>query len=384
MNFKNKKVLIAISGGLVIIVLVVAFMIFRSGAKQDNGNADRIDQNNSSGQLSPKKLKCQNQYQDLLACNQIDFESCTQIDVRTGDFEQGSVSEKQTNLVMILDASGSMAAQLQGKSKMEIAQQAARNFVTKLSENNKLNLSLVIYGHKGSNSASQKNASCSGIEEVYPLGPINQSEIISEIDSLKATGWTPIGSSLEKAQTILTDYNNDKYNNFILLISDGKETCDNNPVEAMKKLKQSGFNVSINVIGFDVGGQDEAQLKSIAEAGDGDYFSAKNQKDLELILQKHENMIEKMDFKINRTVEQLYDISFIINKYNQCLMNLKKEEGVMMLDINARHMVDPECKDYANSAYNKRYQDIKNKLDANYQAVKKLYQEVTQEDNQEE
>jgi hypothetical protein len=112
-----------------------------------------------------------------------------------------------------------------------------------------------------------------------------------------------------------------------LLVSDGKEMCDGDPVATIKQLKQSGLNVVTDVIGFDVGSVDEVQLKAIAEAGDGDYFSVSSAVDLENAFAKHKEMLNKTDFKIGQTLTNLYDISYIINDYNQCRTMLEKEKS---------------------------------------------------------
>lgn len=68
------------------------------------------------------------------------------------------------NVEIILDASGSMAAKVDGQTRMELAKETINNFLKNIPE--KANVSLRVYGHKGSGSESDKEMSCSAIEQI--------------------------------------------------------------------------------------------------------------------------------------------------------------------------------------------------------------------------
>lgn len=101
---------------------------------------------------------------------------------------------------------------------------------------------------------------------------------------LRADGATPIGGILTWANTFLTSTQNTDNTNgiacrnyYVILLTDGNETCGGNPVAAAQTLHNNGFNVF--VIGFAIqGGQ--ASINAIAQAGgtdantDGDNNSA--------------------------------------------------------------------------------------------------------------
>jgi Ca-activated chloride channel family protein len=185
---------------------------------------------------------------------------------------------------------------------------------------------------------------------------------------MKPTGWTPIANSLEKAQQILSQYSGDGHNNSIILVSDGKETCDGNPIDIAKKLKASQLNVIINVIGFDVGGEDERQLQEVANSGGGDYFSVKKAIDFEYAFEKHKAFMKEFDYKINNVSMQLEDIGKFSDQYFECLMSLKEQEAKVMLDIYAEDIINKECggyveEKYYSESYNKMENDLKNKFD---------------------
>lgn len=318
---------------------------------------------------------CRNQYQAVIDYNKADFEDCS-VGARTGNFEEKKVEKKQINMIIIFDSSGSMAQKIDGRMKIDIAKEAAKKYIDQLSGDEALNLGMLVYGHKGSNSTSHKKISCEGIEEIYYMNKIYPSVAKSKIDSFGATGWTPIAQSLEKAAQMLAPYADaEKYINTILLISDGKETCDGDPVAVAKKLNDSGLHVTANVIGFDVGGADERELQRIAENGGGEYFSVKIGADFDFAFQKHKAFMEKFDYQVGRLTEQLDDMISIGDKYFVCLMRLKKEEGLVMLDIYADKLVAPECAADAEKLYYERHDAIFKDLNEKYEGGKKQWRE---------
>ena len=62
----------------------------------------------------------------------------------------------------------------------------------------------------------------------------------------------------------------------IILVSDGKETCDPDPCGLVKDLKASGIKFVMHVIGFDVTEAERQELECIAREGGGQYYTASN------------------------------------------------------------------------------------------------------------
>ena len=60
----------------------------------------------------------------------------------------------------------------------------------------------------------------------------------------------------------------------VVLISDGKETCNADPCAVVGQLRDQGIDIRVHVVGFDVDRAEREQLMCIAEAGGGEYFSA--------------------------------------------------------------------------------------------------------------
>jgi len=166
--------------------------------------------------------------------------------------------------VIIFDASGSMWGQINGKAKIEIARDALKNVVREW--NPSVELGLTVYGHRS-------KGDCNDIETVIPVGKINRNNVIRTVMGIKPKGKTPISRSLRKVADEIK-YTEEKAT--IILISDGKETCDPDPCGTAKELEKEGIDFVTHVIGFNVDKKTDKQLECIANATGGEYFSAKN------------------------------------------------------------------------------------------------------------
>jgi Ca-activated chloride channel family protein len=184
------------------------------------------------------------------------------------------------NLVFILDASGSMGAQIEGKRKMDIAKEVMCGLINDLPDG--ANVGLTAYGHRS-------KGDCKDVEELAPLGPINKSILVKKIKALNHKGKTPITFSVQKVAESLKTLEDETT---IILVSDGEETCEGDPCALVKELKESGIKFVLHVIGFDVSEKEKEQLACMAEAGGGAYFTAKTAGELSLAAKK---VVEKKE-----------------------------------------------------------------------------------------
>jgi Ca-activated chloride channel family protein len=194
--------------------------------------------------------------------------------------EPGEETKAAEKAIILLDASSSMLLQADGKVKMDIAKDAVKSFAQTIGQTSEV--SLVVYGHKGSESDADKEISCSGVEEVYPMGQYSKKEFHEAVDSFESNGWTPLAGAIQKTAEMSSGYDGATT---IYIVSDGAETCDGNPVQASKNLIQQNNSNTVNIIGFDVDGKTENQLKAVAEAGNGEYFKADNPEELKNTIQ---------------------------------------------------------------------------------------------------
>lgn len=185
----------------------------------------------------------------------------------------------QLNVEIILDSSGSMAGKINGRSKMDLAKEAINQFISTLPKD--ANVALRVYGHKGTGKDSDKNLSCNSNELLYSFSPYDGGKFNQVMSQFKPAGWTPLATAIMKAKEDLSNYPSESNTNIIYVVSDGIETCDGNPVEAAKAIKDSNVKPIVNVIGFDLDSKGQKQLKEVAEAADGVYTNVTDQSGLQ-------------------------------------------------------------------------------------------------------
>lgn len=171
------------------------------------------------------------------------------------------------NVEIILDASGSMANVIEGKTLMELAKTAIHDFVAQVPE--EANVSLRVYGHTGTGSDADKAASCAAIEEVYERSTYDSAKFEAALNKFEPAGWTPVAGALESAKESFAGLDAETNTNLIYLVSDGIETCDGDPVATAKSFAGSDVAPIINVIGFNTDAEAQKQLKQVAKEANG-------------------------------------------------------------------------------------------------------------------
>ncbi|MCB5238668.1 vWA domain-containing protein [Niallia circulans] len=218
------------------------------------------------------------------------------------DEEQSAEVAKTFNVEIVLDASGSMANKLGGKTRMELAKESINKFAASLPA--EANISLRVYGHKGTGSDQDKKTSCAANELVYSMQTYEKAELKKALDSFQPAGWTPLAQSLLEAQKDLAPYAGEQHQNIVYVVSDGIETCDGDPVAAAKRLKESGVSPVVNIIGFDVGGKDQTQLQEVAKAAGGTYANVTSQDQLKQEFDKAiQESLKWLEWKNNSTID---------------------------------------------------------------------------------
>ena len=186
------------------------------------------------------------------------------------EMEQRENTVDPGKAVILLDASSSMLLNVDGQQKMGIAKTAAIRFANTIGNTN--DVSLMVYGHAGSQNREDKALSCTTIEEVYPSQPFEAEKFTQAVANVEAKGWTPIGNAIKAAREKMAG---SQENVTLYIISDGTETCDGDPVAEAKAFAAENENRAVNIIGFDVDQAGENALKEVAAAGNGEYISAK-------------------------------------------------------------------------------------------------------------
>jgi Mg-chelatase subunit ChlD len=186
--------------------------------------------------------------------------------------EKGKAEEEQLNLELVLDTSGSMNEKINEERKIDSAKRAANNFVSSISN---VKMALRVFG-QGNNSDE-----CIPSELIYELGALDSIKATQKINKLTPQGKTPLAEALINAVNDLKEVNGEKA---IVLVSDGKETCEGNIDEASEKAKNAG--IKVYTVGFDIDETGKNELKEIAKKTNAEYFDAGNADELIEALQK--------------------------------------------------------------------------------------------------
>ena len=184
-----------------------------------------------------------------------------------------------TYIEYILDGSGSMLQTMQGKTRLQIAQEVLTARLNALPANAQVGIR--VYGHRVPYQGREAE-SCEDIELVVPIQAGGAQAIIAWLPGMQALGMTPMSASIQQAANDFTFEPGRK--NFIVLISDGEETCGDDPATVVQYLQELGIDFAIHVIGLDVDTQTAAQLKRISDVAGGVYYDAKSEEDLDSAL----------------------------------------------------------------------------------------------------
>ncbi|TJV04613.1 MAG: VWA domain-containing protein [Mesorhizobium sp.] len=172
-------------------------------------------------------------------------------------------------IIIILDASGSMWAQIDGKPKLEIARESLRTVLQSVPADDEIGF--MAYGHR-------EKGSCDDIQLIVPPQAGSASAITDAADSLKFLGKTPLTAAVKQAAEALK-YTEDKAT--VVLITDGLETCGGDPCALGKELEASGVDFTADVVGFGLTADEGKQIACLADNTGGKYIQASDEKALQ-------------------------------------------------------------------------------------------------------
>ncbi len=165
--------------------------------------------------------------------------------------------------MLVLDASGSMMGQINGKAKITIAREVVDDMLKSWNPDNQIGL--VSYGHR-------KKGDCSDIETLIPVGKLDVNAFNNVVNSLTPKGKTPLSAAVRVAAEKLRHVEDAAT---VILISDGEETCNADPCAVASELEQTGVDFTVHVIGFDITEKKAvSQLQCLAKNTGGEYFPA--------------------------------------------------------------------------------------------------------------
>ncbi|MGI8475475.1 MAG: VWA domain-containing protein [Thermomicrobiales bacterium] len=199
-----------------------------------------------------------------------------------------SLSQQQpgsvVNVELILDASGSMDQDVGGgETRMQAAKRVMKDVITAIPVQDGINVGFRIYGHKGNNTESGKAESCQASDLTVPIKGVDKAKLNAQVDAAKATGWTPLATSLERGGK---DFAKPaaKAVNAIVMVTDGLETCGGDPCAIASAIHQGDAKVTVHVVGFALSAEEQGTVACIAKNGGGLNLSAANASELSTAL----------------------------------------------------------------------------------------------------
>ena len=178
-----------------------------------------------------------------------------------------SQNDKPSNLVFLIDVSGSMMS----SNKLPLFKEVFASFVENLTEKDVI--SIVTY---------------SGKEKVVLSGCTGdkKDEIIAAVNELAASGSTNGQSGLQKAYSLAKDYFIEGGNNRIIMASDGDLNVGISSPEELKNFvaQKRDEGIYLSVLGFGTGNYKDDNMEALADNGNGNYFYIDNVEEGEKVL----------------------------------------------------------------------------------------------------
>ncbi len=167
-----------------------------------------------------------------------------------------------SELVLILDASGSMWGRVQEQPKIDVARRVLKDVLARAPATTAVGL--VVYGHRS-------KTDCDDIETMVAAGSTDRTAVLRAVDSIQPKGKTPLANSIRKVVDLLRGR---ETASTVVLISDGIETCGGDVCKLVRDARAAGVKFVLHVVGFDMAKEDAAPLECAAQAGGGLYFTA--------------------------------------------------------------------------------------------------------------
>jgi Ca-activated chloride channel family protein len=335
-----------------------------------------------------------NYYNQLLALFQRDFKGPEDIidklkfqTIGNPEIEDPRKQFKENlNVMVILDASGSMGKKIGSQTQMEAAQAAIKKFVNGLPK--EANVGLRIYGQEGTGNKADKALSCSSSELLYPISPFDAATFNESLSKAKPAGWTPIQLALNEAQKDLAAFKGDENTNIVYLVSDGISTCEDDPITAAKSLYDSDITPIVNVIGFNVDSDGQKQLKEIAKVTEGTYQDVTSEKSLQNELDQAKMLAEKWEqWKEKSTKEVGYEQTsnnidifvYMVDEEGKYIYERQQIGFILTYLFQKQDKMSQESHDYLTTKHNDYHAWIKEEYDKLKAELKTLNELNSQE-----
>ncbi len=170
--------------------------------------------------------------------------ACFFLNFRPASAQSRIISQNNTRVLFILDASGSMEGKWNNTNKMSAAKSVLARMTDSLRREN-IDFAVRVFGHQ----SPRDKTDCNDTRLELPFGKTSQQQVQVFIGNIQPKGHSPIALSLEQA---ISDFplSKTESKNVIILITDGFENCSGNACEASLKLQSAGIYLRPYIIGL--------------------------------------------------------------------------------------------------------------------------------------
>lgn len=194
------------------------------------------------------------------------FSIFTSKGISQGDTCAGRPPER-FRILFLLDASYSMEKKWGKETLWDIAKKTIEEFAYFLQKNYSVEMGLRVYGHTSPESMHD----CEDSHLEVPIEENSAAKIVAKLKNIRYKGTTPLAYSLEKSAD---DLGCNSRKNVIILITDGYETCNQNPCAVANKLRDYRISIRPLIVGMNIDYKDIEHLSCI-----GDFSNAKNKEE---------------------------------------------------------------------------------------------------------
>lgn len=153
--------------------------------------------------------------------------------------------QPKTRILFLLDASYSMNKAWSGGTRWQTAMKTLIELTDSLSKMPNVEFAVRIYGHQ----YTLRENNCKDSRLEMSFGNVNPNSIRKKLATIEPSGVTPIAYSLEKCANDFINVN-DVSRNFLVIITDGEESCGGDPCAVAKMLQQNNVILKPIVLGI--------------------------------------------------------------------------------------------------------------------------------------
>lgn len=179
----------------------------------------------------------------------------------------------KTRILFLLDASGSMLAEMGTDTRINVAKRLLSKMVDSLRHTPNLEIGLRVYGH----TTTKDKQNCRDTKLEIPFGKTNHEAMKEKLQTIRPLGTTLIAYSLQEAAF---DFPQDsRCRNVVILITDGLEECNGDPCAVSEALQRRGVILRPFIIGVGLDKEFGKQFECI-----GRFFDATTEEGFDDVL----------------------------------------------------------------------------------------------------